>query len=112
MRVQEQYFFIFIPAMSFSSSVSGNGFVLVDFYADWCEPCKWVEPIIEEVIKDLGGKIILHKIDIDLQPNVARDRLILSVPTLVLYKNGEEIWRMRGFDTAPALIKIFKELID
>ncbi len=97
--------------MAFSKEFSNEGFVLVDFYAVWCEPCKWVEPIVEEVIKDFQGKIALHKIDIDLQPNVARDRLILSVPTLVLYKNGEEIWRMRGFDTAPALIKIFKKQI-
>ena len=97
--------------MSFSEPFTRQGFVLVDFYADWCEPCKWVEPILDEVVKNFDSKLELHKIDIDLQPNVARERLILSVPTLILYKNGEEIWRMRGFDTAPALIKIIKALI-
>jgi thioredoxin 1 len=94
-----------------TESFNQKGFVLVDFYADWCEPCKWVEPIVEEVIRNFDGKLSLHKIDIDVQPNIARERLILSVPTLILYKDGEEIWRMRGFDTAQALIKIFKTLI-
>jgi thioredoxin 1 len=97
--------------MSLSNEISRQGYVLVDFYANWCEPCKWVDPIVEEVIKNFQGKIALNKIDIDLQPKIARERLILSVPTLVLYKNGEEIWRMRGFDTAPALIKTFQELV-
>ena len=97
--------------MTVSKHVAGDGFVLVDFYADWCEPCKWVEPIVEEVVKNFDGKITLHKIDIDMQPKIARERLIFSVPTLVLYKDGEEIWRMRGFDTAQVLIKTFKGLI-
>jgi thioredoxin 1 len=96
--------------MSLSNMIDSKGFVLVDFYADWCEPCKWVEPIVDEVIENFQGKVILQKIDIDMQPNIARDRLILSVPTLVLYKNGKEIWRMRGFDTAPVLIKVFNGL--
>jgi thioredoxin 1 len=97
--------------MSLPNIIDSKGFVLVDFYADWCEPCKWVEPIVDEVIENFQGKIILQKIDIDMQPNIARDRLILSVPTLVLYKNGKEIWRMRGFDTAPVLIKILNGLM-
>jgi thioredoxin 1 len=91
--------------------ISGD-FVLFDFYAEWCEPCKWVEPILEEVINSFEGKIILHKVDIDMQPNIAKERLIMSVPTLILYKDGKEIWRMRGFDTAPVLIRTFHKLID
>jgi thioredoxin 1 len=93
-------------------SIPTEGFVLIDFYAEWCEPCKWVEPVLEEVLKKFQGIIRLHKIDIDMQPEIARERLVLSVPTLVLYKNGGELWRMRGFETATVLIKIFKELIE
>jgi thioredoxin 1 len=95
----------------FSKIVSSSEFVLIDFYADWCEPCKWVEPVLDDVLKNFSGKIILHKIDIDKQPDVARENHILSVPTLMLFKKGEEIWRMRGFDTAPALTKIFSTFI-
>jgi len=84
---------------------------LLDFYADWCEPCKWVEPILDDVLKHYSGKIILRKINIDEQPNVARDYHVMSVPTLVLLKKEQEIWRMRGFDTAPALIKTFNALL-
>jgi len=94
------------------SHIPGSGFVLIDFYAEWCEPCKWVEPVIDEVIKEFRGKLILRKIDVDMQPAIARERLILSVPTLILLENGKEIWRMRGFDTAPVLIKTFKKFVN
>ena|SRR5438874_7158228 len=91
--------------MNFSQALQSHPIVLADFVADWCEPCKWAEPVINEVIKKFEGQIVLHKIDIDQQADVARQHHILSVPTLVLFKNGKEVWRMRGFDTAPALIK-------
>lgn len=97
--------------MTLSKLVTSNDFVLADFYADWCEPCKWVEPIVDGVIRNFSGKIILQKIDIDKQPDTAREHHILSVPTLVLFKNGKEVWRMRGFDTMPALIKIFEHFV-
>ena len=95
----------------FSKIISSNEFVLVDFYAEWCEPCKWVEPILENVLKNFSGKILLHKIDIDKQPDMAREYHVMSVPTLLLFKNGKEAWRMRGFDTALALTRIFHGLI-
>jgi thioredoxin 1 len=94
--------------MTFSEMISSGQLVLIDFYATWCEPCKWVEPVLDEVVKNFSGKILLHKIDIDQQPEVAREQHILSVPSLLLFKNGKEVWRMRGFDTAPALTKIFE----
>ena len=97
--------------MNFPETDSSGQLVLVDFYATWCEPCKWVEPILDDVIKNYSGKIILEKVDIDEQPDVARDQHVMSVPTLMLLKNGKEIWRMRGFDTAPSLIRIFDTLI-
>ena len=92
--------------MNFQSIISSEQPVLVDFYATWCEPCKWVEPVLDEIIKHFSGKIVLHKIDIDLHPEIARQHHILSVPTMVLFRSGEEVWRMRGFDTAPVLKKI------
>jgi len=90
--------------MTFSEALSAKNFVLVDFYATWCEPCKWVEPILKDVMISLSEKIHLHKVDIDKLPDIAKENHVLSVPTLMLFKDGKEIWRMRGFDTAPALI--------
>lgn len=95
----------------FSKIISSNEFVLVDFYAEWCEPCKWVEPVLVDVLKKFSGKILLHKTDIDKQPDIAREYHVMSVPTLVLFKNGNETWRMRGFDTAPVLTRIFQGII-
>ncbi|MCX6290912.1 MAG: thioredoxin family protein [Bacteroidetes bacterium] len=97
--------------MTFTEALSSQQFVLADFYASWCEPCKWADLVVEEVVKKFTGKILLHKIDIDVNPSVARDHHILSVPTLVLFNNGTEVWRMRGFDTAPKLKKILDEFV-
>lgn len=90
---------------AFQEIISTHDVVLIDFYATWCEPCKWVVPILDEVIKTFSGKILLHKIDIDEQPDIAREYHVLSVPTLMLFKNGNEVWRMRGFDTASLLTR-------
>lgn len=91
---------------------SSDGYVLVDFYADWCEPCKWALPVIEDVLNQLQGKIVLEKIDIDRSPEIAKYFHVMSVPTFVLFHNKEEVWRMRGFDTAPNLFRIFKEKLN
>jgi thioredoxin 1 len=85
--------------------ISSGEFVLVDFHAIWCEPCKWVEPILNEVEKHFSGKVLLKKIDIDVYPDIARDLHVLSVPTILLFKNGEEVWRIRGFDTLTHMIE-------
>jgi thioredoxin 1 len=79
------------------------------FSAEWCEPCKWAEPIVDEVVQKFPGKIAVNKIDIDAQVDKAREHHVLSVPTLVLFKEGKEVWRMRGFDTAPNLQRILSE---
>jgi thioredoxin 1 len=76
------------------------------FSAEWCEPCKWAEPIVNEVIEKSSGKISLNKIDIDVHVDMARAHHVMSVPTLALFKEGKEVWRMRGFDTAANLERI------
>ena len=86
--------------------------VLIDFSASWCEPCTWALPVIKDVIKHFDGKLILEIIDIDLHSETAKSLHVLSVPTLVLFVNGIETWRMRGYDIAPKLIEsIGKHLI-
>ncbi|MEO8087051.1 MAG: thioredoxin family protein [Bacteroidota bacterium] len=77
------------------------------FSAGWCEPCKWADPIVNEVIEKSAGKIALTKIDIDANVALAKEHHIMSVPTLVLFKDDKEVWRMKGFDTASNLQKKF-----
>jgi thioredoxin 1 len=93
-------------------SLNKNKFVLVDFFATWCEPCKWAEPVLEETIRHFNGKVILEKSDIDEFPDRAKENHVLSVPTLILYKEGKEIWRMRGFETAPVMIQALGKFLD
>jgi thioredoxin 1 len=84
---------------------------LLFFSAAWCEPCKWAEPIVNEVIEKTAGNISLNKIDIDSNAEIAKQHLIMSVPTLVLFKDGNEVWRMKGFDTASNLQKTFENFL-
>ena len=84
---------------------------LINFSAEWCEPCKWADPILQEVVANFDGKLLFRKIDIDAHTETAREFHVLSVPTLVLMKEGKEVWRMRGFDTAPNLLRIFRNYL-
>ena len=92
----------------FNESLKTGGLVLFDFYADWCGPCKILDPILEEVKKRLGENFSVHKINSDHSPVLAEHYNIRSVPTLMLFRNGELLWRMAGFDTADKLEKIIR----
>jgi thioredoxin 1 len=94
--------------MNLPETPNSGQLVLLSFGADWCEPCQWVKPVLDEVMRNLGKKISLCEIDIDERPETAREHHVLSVPTLLLMKNGTEVWRMKGFDMAPNLIRIFE----
>lgn len=71
--------------------------VLVDFWATWCGPCKMVGPIIEELSVELEGKAVICKIDVDAQPELAKQFGVMSIPTLVVFENGKETKREVGF---------------
>lgn len=72
--------------------------VLVDFYADWCAPCKMVAPLLDELAHRHVGRVLVTKVDTDAAPDVAMDYEIRSIPTLVLFQEGEEIERSLGFE--------------
>ncbi|NHD18938.1 MULTISPECIES: thioredoxin [Actinopolyspora] len=86
-----------VDADSFKTEVLNNDKpVLVDFWATWCGPCKMVAPVLEEIASEHEGKITIAKLDIDQNPGVARDYQVMSVPTLLLFSNGEPVKQIVG----------------
>jgi len=85
------------------TSETEEGVTLVDFYADWCGPCRMMTPILEKVAKDLKGKAVIAKIDIDHSQKTAANFQVTSIPTLVLIKNGKEVNRLVGLRDADSV---------
>ncbi len=80
-----------------SEVLEADGPVLVDFGAVWCGPCKMLDPLVEEMAADWGDSVKVVKLDIDNNVNVAMSYQVMSVPTLMLFKNGEPVERMTGY---------------
>lgn len=85
--------------------------VLVDFFAPWCGPCQIQGPMIEELIKEYQGKIKIRKIDIEESTETAQQYNVMSVPTLIFFKNGKEIKRLIGLQTKKDLEKEIKAFV-
>jgi len=85
--------------------------VVVDFHALWCSPCKMQSPILKEVANELGNRIKVIKIDVDQNSEIASRYNIQSVPTLIIFKNGEQIWRQSGVVSKNQLYNILTQNI-
>lgn len=86
--------------------------VLVDFYADWCAPCKMMPPILKEVKAQLSDQVRVIKVDVDKNPQIAAAFGIQSIPTMILFKNGEAKWRQTGVSNAQNLLKVVQNYMD
>ncbi|MBU3853463.1 MAG: thioredoxin [Candidatus Paraprevotella stercoravium] len=93
---------------SFNDVISSGQLVLVDFYATWCGPCKTMHPVLQELKQRLGDQIRILKIDVDRYQNTAAQYRIQSVPTLMLFRNGQTLWRQSGALPLPALLEQVK----
>jgi thioredoxin 1 len=89
---------------SFSELINGETPVLVDFYADWCGPCKMMAPYLEQVADEMKGQVKVIKVDVDRNQQAAAHFKVQSIPTLMLFHKGEIKWRQAGV-VPPQVIK-------
>ncbi|MCL6217947.1 thioredoxin [Zunongwangia pacifica] len=93
---------------TFGDIIADDKPVLIDFYADWCGPCKTLAPILKEVKTELGANIKIIKIDVDKNQQLAAKYQVRGVPTVLLFKNGSQLWRQSGVLQKQELINIIK----
>ncbi|WP_397445090.1 thioredoxin [Polaribacter sp. R77954] len=90
----------------FSEIINQDKPVLVDFFAEWCGPCKMMSPILKEVKEGLGDQVSIIKIDVDKNQTLAAKYQVRGVPTLILYKSGKQVWRQSGMVQKNELVSI------
>ena len=94
---------------NFSDIIKSDSLTLVDFFATWCGPCKMMHPVLEQLKKDLGDGIRIIKLDVDENEDFSMQYNIQSVPTLMLFKKGEVVWRQSGAQTLNELKSIIAQ---
>lgn len=96
---------------TFEDAISDDRFVLVDFYATWCQPCQMMHPVLEQVKAVLGDKLRIIKVDVDKRRITAARHGVRSIPTLVLMRGGKELWRQSGAMSKADLLAALEPLL-
>lgn len=94
---------------NFNELIQSHKPVLIDFYAEWCTPCKMMKPRLLEVAEVIGEKAKIVTVDVDKEKKLTERFRIQSVPTLIIFKDGKQLWRQSGIISANALIKLLKD---
>jgi thioredoxin 1 len=95
--------------MTFKEMIQSDKPVLVDFTATWCGPCKMMAPILKEVKHEIGDTATIIKVDVDKNQQAAGEYQVQSVPTLILFKNGQPLWRQSGVIQKAGLVSVIKK---
>jgi thioredoxin 1 len=93
---------------NFNEIINADKPVLVDFFADWCGPCKTLAPILKDAKTELGDDVKIVKIDVDKNQPLANKYQVRGVPTLILFKNGKQLWRQSGVLQKSELVQLVR----
>lgn len=91
------------------ASETGEGVVLADFWAPWCGPCKMIAPVLEELDSEMGDKVKVVKLDVDENQETAGKFGVMSIPTLMVFKDGEKVDQVVGFQAKEALVELLNK---
>ena len=100
---------VILNEQNFSQEINKDKPVLVDFWAEWCAPCRAIAPILEEIEKEHSDKIQIAKLNVDENPDIASQYKVFSIPTLIIFKNGKELGRLVGAVPKPKLLSFITE---
>ncbi|WP_455779026.1 thioredoxin [Dialister invisus] len=92
--------------------INHKGYALVDFWATWCQPCRMMAPVLESAEQQLGDKINFVKVDVDEQQQLAAEFDIMSIPTLVVFKDGKPVKRMSGYRPLDTFVEELKSAVE
>lgn len=100
-----------IMTEEFSSFIHQDKPVLVDFWAPWCGPCRMIAPVVEELSQQYAGDVAVGKVDVDKCPDLAKQFRVMSIPTLILFKDGQVLDQKLGFQPKAALEDMIKKAL-
>ena len=92
--------------MTFDELINSEKPVLIDFYADWCAPCRAMKPVLDDLKAKMGESVDIYKIDVDKNQELAQQYSVRSIPTLILFKNSDPVWRKSGMASTVELQKV------
>lgn len=92
--------------MTFDELINSEKPVLIDFYADWCAPCRAMKPVLDDLKAKMGESVDIYKIDVDKNQELAQQYAVRSIPTLILFKNSDPVWRKSGMASTVELQKV------